>query len=137
MTQKLKKGEIWLANLNPSKGTEPGKTRPVLILQDQALLNVSHPSTLIIPLTTALVENAYPLRIRIKARDALEKDSDLLTDQLRAIDNKRLIHGPLTIIEKSQLTVIYDAICEVLGMETERETSIAIKKSKVPHNLQA
>ena len=89
MTQKLRKGEIWLANLNPSKGTEPGKTRPVLILQDQSLLDIAHPSTLIVPLTTSLVEDAEPLRIRVKAQDDLEKDSDLIIDQVRAIDNVR------------------------------------------------
>lgn len=115
MTQNLKKGEIWLANLNPSKGTEPGKTRPVLILQDQALLDIFHPSTLIVPLTTNLVENANPLRVRVNAQDKLEKDSDLLIDQLRAIDNKRLVHGPLTIMAEDQMKLIYEAVCEVMG----------------------
>ena len=43
------RGEIWLANLNAGKGTEPGKVRPVLIIQCQDLLDVDHPSTLIIP----------------------------------------------------------------------------------------
>lgn len=118
MTQNLKKGEIWLANLNPNKGTEPGKTRPVLILQDQALLDISHPTTLIIPLTTNLIENANPLRVRVKARDKLKKDSDLLVDQVRAIDNKRLMHGPLTTMTKNQINLIYEAVCEVMGMNT-------------------
>lgn len=116
MTQKLKKGQVWLANLNPSRGTEPGKTRPILILQDQILLDVKHPSTLIIPLTTHLTDNAYPLRVRINAADDLEKDSDLLIDQLRAIDNKRLISGPLTTLTKTQLNSTYNAIAEVIGM---------------------
>ena len=119
MTQNLKKGEIWLANLNPSKGTEPGKTRPVLILQDQALLSISHPSTLVIPLTTNLISSACPLRIRISAQDSLQKDSDLLIDQIRAIDNKRLVSGPLTVMSKTQLKFIYEAVCEVMGMKAE------------------
>ncbi len=117
MTQNLKKGEIWLANLNPSKGREPGKTRPVLILQDQTLLDIFHPSTLIIPFTTNLVENANPLRIRVNSRDKLEKNSDLLIDQLRAIDNKRLIHGPLAMLTKDQMKIVYKAVSEVMGME--------------------
>lgn len=53
-----KRGEIWLANLSPRHGTEPGKTRPVLIIQTQALLDAQHPSTVIIPLTTNLIEDA-------------------------------------------------------------------------------
>ena len=112
-----KHGEIWLANLNPGKGTEPGKTRPVLILQNQALLDADHPSTLIIPLTTNLVENAEPLRLRITADGNLDRDSDLLLDQLRAIDNKRLIEGPLLILNDATMNRVYSAVVEVLGME--------------------
>ena len=116
MIQNLKQAEIWLANLNPSKGTEPGKTRPVLIFQDQTLLDVGHPSTLIIPLTTNLIEKAYPLRVRVKARDALAKDSDLLIDQLRAIDNKRFQQGPLITLTKDNMKVIFEAVCRVIGL---------------------
>lgn len=116
MIQKLRVGEIWLANLNPGNGTEPGKTRPVLVLQDQSLLDVEHPSTVILPLTTNLIENAYPLRIRVHAQDSLKKDLDILIDQIRAIDNKRLAQGPLTLIGQEQLLHIYNAVCEVMGM---------------------
>ena len=109
-------GEVWLANLNPTKGTEPGKTRPVLILQNQTLLDVKHPSTLIIPLSTQLIEDAQPLRFRILAQDKLEKDSDLLIDQLRAIDNRRLLSGPLMHCSPSVMKHIYSLVTEVMGM---------------------
>ncbi len=117
MTPKINHGEIWLANHNPGKGTEPGKTRPVLIMQDQALLDICHPSTLIIPLTTNLVDQAEPLRLRVKANATLKKDSDLLIDQLRAIDNRQLTEGPLTTLEQGQLEEIYTAVREVMGMQ--------------------
>ena len=113
-------GEIWLANLNPGRGTEPGKIRPVLILQNQALLDADHPSTLIIPLTTNLIDNAEPLRLRIPAQAGLDRDSDLLVDQLRAIDNKRLIEGPLLRFDDNALCRVYRAVAEVLGVELER-----------------
>ncbi|MBS0359161.1 MAG: type II toxin-antitoxin system PemK/MazF family toxin [Proteobacteria bacterium] len=115
MTQKLKHGEIWLANLNPTSGTEPGKTRPVLIIQNQALLDIQHPSTLIIPLTTRLIENAEPLRLRVKAQEKLNEESDLLIDQMRAIDNKRLTVGPLAQCDLDFMQLVYRAINEVLG----------------------
>jgi mRNA interferase MazF len=116
MTQKPKHGQIWLANLNPTRGAEPGKTRPVLIIQNQVLLDVEHPSTLIIPLTTHLINNAEPLRLRIRAKDKLEKDSDLLIDQVRAIDNKRLITGVLLQCTDNFMQQVYRAIHDVLGM---------------------
>lgn len=110
-------GEIWLANLNPGRGTEPGKIRPVLILQNQALLDAEHPSTLIIPLTTNLIDDAEPLRLRIVVQGRMEQDSDLLVDQLRAIDNKRLIDGPLARLDDDLLKQVYQAVAEVLGVE--------------------
>ncbi len=116
MTQTINLGEIWLANLNPNKGTEPGKTRPVLVLQDQVLLDVSHPTTIIIPLTTQLIDDAEPLRVRVPACDLLKKPSDLLVDQIRAIDNQRLVEGPLTILSMIQLEQVYQSIRDVLGL---------------------
>jgi mRNA interferase MazF len=106
-----------LADLNPRRGTEPGKTRPVLIIQNQALLDAGHPSTLVIPLTTRLIEDAAPLRLRLSARDRLERDSDLLIDQIRAIDNQRLVTGPLTLLGGEEMSRIYSAILEVMGIE--------------------
>ena len=116
MSRKFRYGAVWLANLNPGRGTEPGKIRSVLIIQNQALLDAQHPSTLIIPLTTKLVEDAEPLRIRIKAREGVERDSDLLIDQIRAIDNKRLIQGPLLQLDDDFMQLVCKAVCAVMGM---------------------
>ncbi len=110
------RGSVWLAKLNPGRGTEPGKIRPVLIVQNQALLDVEHPSTLVIPLTTRLIEDAEPLRLRIAAQAGLEKDSDLLLDQLRAIDNKRLVEGPLMHCDAEFMRHVDEALREVLGV---------------------
>jgi mRNA interferase MazF len=105
-----------LADLNPRHGTEPGKVRPVLIVQNQALLDIDHPSTLVIPLTTNLVDDALPLRVRVKAQDRLEKDSDLLIDQFRSIDNARLTVGPLARVDANTLHLVAQALEQVLGL---------------------
>jgi mRNA interferase MazF len=110
------RGEVWLANLNPRRGTEPGKTRPVLIVQAQALLDAGHPSTLIIPLTTNLIDDAEPLRIRVPAQSSLRHASDLLIDQLRAIDNRRLVQGPLARLDDATMGRVAAALREVLDL---------------------
>ena len=69
----MREGEVSPANLDPGRGTESGKTRPVLIVQSEALPDAEHPSTLIIPMTTRLIDNAEPLRLRIPARSGLNK----------------------------------------------------------------
>lgn len=112
----LNHGEVWLANLNPGRGTEPGKLRPVLIVQSQALLDASHPSTLVLPLTTRLIDDAEPLRLRLPAQD-----SDILLDQLRAIDNRRLVSGPLAICREQFMRRVYVALCEVMDMPKGNE----------------
>ncbi len=112
----LNRGEVWLADLDPRRGTEAGKTRPVLIVQAQALCDANHPSTLVLPLTTNLVDDAEPLRIRVPASGRLRRDSDLLIDQLRAIDNRRLIQGPMTRLSDSLLGKVGGALAEVLDL---------------------
>lgn len=84
--------ETWLADLNPRIGTEPGKTRPVVILQSNLLNQANHPSTIICPLTTNVKKSAEILRVHFKKGQAnLNQDCDIMIDQIRAIDNKRLV----------------------------------------------
>lgn len=111
-----RRGEVWLADLNPQHGTEPGKTRPVLLVQAQALLDADHPSTLVVPLTARLEDDAEPLRIRVPSGGKLQKESDLLIDQLRAIDNHRLVKGPLARLSHTQLHRVDQALAEVLDL---------------------
>lgn len=86
-----KKFEIWVANLDPRHGTETGKVRPVLVVQTDLLNNV-HPSTLICPITTNVKVESKILRVNIKKGTAkVKEDCDIMIDQLRAIDNRRLI----------------------------------------------
>ncbi len=88
----IKQYEIWIANLNPNKGTESGKRRPVLIIQTDLLNRVPHPSTLICPLTTQINKETKLLRIHLnKGFAGLNGDCDIMIDQIRAIDNKRLV----------------------------------------------
>jgi mRNA interferase MazF len=100
---KIKQFDIWLANLNPSRGTEPGKTRPVVVVQTD-LLNDTHLSTLICPITTNVQPEIELLRVHLK-KGQLDKLSDILVDQIRAIDNTRFIEkiGKLTKDQKIKL----------------------------------
>ena len=116
MTSKISHGEVWLANLNPGRGTEPGKTRPVLVVQSQALLDSGHPSTIVLALTTRLIDDAEPLRLRLPRQGRLEADSDVLLDQIRAIDNRRLIEGPLLQCSAEFMNRVYAALSDVMDM---------------------
>jgi len=84
--------DVWMADLSPQVGTEPGKKRPVLIIQTNMLNHVSHPSSIICPLTSNVEFNATILRVHLQSGEGnLIEASDILIDQIRAIDNRRLI----------------------------------------------
>ena len=102
----FRRGGVYLANFNPSKGTEPGKIRPCIVMQSNLLNDAGHPSTTILPLTTQLIENAAPLRYRIASRDGLEFDSDVMLDQTRTIDNRRINNEQLTTLTGQELSEI-------------------------------
>ena len=107
----IKQYEIWIADLNPQVGTEPGKTRPVLVIQTNLLNKIPHPSTLICPITTNIENEAEILRVHLKKGMAnLHENCDVLIDQIRAIDNKRLIKKvgelPYELIEKVKENIL-------------------------------
>lgn len=108
----IKQYDIWLANLNLGKGTEPGKTRPVVIIQTD-LLNDFHPSTLICPITSKVLREVKYLRVHLSSTQ-MDKLSDVLVDQIRAIDNQRFIKrlGKLTKTQqlklKQNLAIVFD-----------------------------
>ncbi|MBU4487183.1 MAG: type II toxin-antitoxin system PemK/MazF family toxin [Candidatus Delongbacteria bacterium] len=84
--------EIWIADLSPQIGTEPGKTRPVVIIQTDLLNKIPHPSTVICPITTKIENKSEILRVHLKKGDAnVLQDCDIMIDQIRAIDNQRLV----------------------------------------------
>ena len=110
---KIKQYDIWLADLNPSRGTEPGKTRPVVIIQTN-LLNDTHLSTVVCPITSNVQTEINLLRIHLK-KGQLDKLSDVLVDQIRTIDNKRFIKK-VGQLNKDQIMKIRDNIRIVLDL---------------------
>ena len=86
----IRKFHVYTADLNPRFGTEPGKIRPVVVVQTN-LLNQEHPSVIICPITTRINLKAKLLRIHLKRGEAgLKSDSDIIVDQIRAVDKRRL-----------------------------------------------
>jgi mRNA interferase MazF len=88
---KFKQFEIWIADLNPRMGTEAGKIRPVIVVQTD-LLNKEHPSTIVCPIITNVKSDSEILRVHLKkSRFGLKENCDIMIDQIRAIDNRRLV----------------------------------------------
>ena len=85
----LRRGDIVAINLYPVKGDEVGKIRPCLIISDDES-NAMLKTIMVMPLSTHLIENMLPYRMRLKQRGNLKQDSDVLINHMRAISIKRV-----------------------------------------------
>lgn len=87
----IKRGDILLVNLEPVKGSEQGRIRPALVIQND-ILNKYSPLTIVAPITSKIYEKEYPTNVFIKKEETkLNKDSTILLNQIRAIDKRRII----------------------------------------------
>ncbi len=109
----IRQYDIWLADLSPKDGTEPGKTRQVVVVQTNLLNEALHPSTIICPITSKVNKELQALRIHIE-KGQLDNASDILVDQIRAIDNRRLLKklGKLT---KDHALSLKNNLSDILG----------------------
>ena len=102
---KARRGVLYLADLSSRAGTEPGKMRPVLVIQTDLLNEAGHPSTWVLPCTTRLTgENM--LRVVLPQGIAGNRaECEVMVDQSRAIDNRRFVR-PLKPLPRSILTEV-------------------------------
>lgn len=88
---RIRRGSLYLADLHPRRGSEPGKTRPVLVIQTDLLNEAGHPSTWVLPCTSRL-SGANLLRVSLPRGIAgNRKECEVMIDQSRAIDNARFV----------------------------------------------
>ncbi len=87
----VKRGDIVLVNLDPVKGSEQGKIRPALIIQND-IGNKYSPITIIAPITSKIFTKEFPTNVQIESKySGLDIDSTILLNQIRAIDKSRII----------------------------------------------
>lgn len=115
MKSGIKQYDVWLADLAPGFGTEPGKTRPVVIVQTDMLNNVGHLSTIICPLTTRVFSDTRFLRVHLSSKEAgTLKPSDILVDQIRSVDNRRLINK-IGSVNKNSAKLLRENLAIIFG----------------------
>ena len=112
----MRRGEVWVANLNPNKGGEVGKVRPVLVLQADAVTQTGLRTVLVVPLSRQYWRGLQPMRVRISARDRLGTDSWVMIEQVRAIDRVRFGDGPLTTVSNDEMTAVEKSLRAMLGI---------------------
>ena len=90
---RARRGALYLADLSPRRGSEPGKVRPVLVIQTDLLNEAGHPSTWVLPCTTRLSGESL-LRVSLPRGIAGNRqECEVMIDQSRAIDNGRFVRA--------------------------------------------
>ena len=102
----MRQGEIYLANFGKKYNSEFGKVRPAVILQNNIanrnIDKVDFKGVTVAPLTTSLYESS--VRVRIEARDSLDKSSDICINELCTLDISRLeLTNMLTRLTEEEL----------------------------------
>ena len=111
----VKRGEVWLADLNPRRGSEQAGVRPVLIFQDDTLSRFTS-TVLAIPFTTNLRRASLPSCVQIsKGEGGLTDDSVALCHQLRALDGSRL-RRRLGALSRETLLAIESCVMSIMGI---------------------
>jgi len=106
----FKRGDIVIVNFNPKKGHEVGKIRPAVIISGNEE-NMILDTIILLPLSTSLVDDMEPYRMRILKRDDLKQDSDILINQIRTISKKR-IDKKIAEVTKEEYLKIIDLLCK-------------------------
>jgi mRNA interferase MazF len=102
MKTPIKRFDVWMANLNSPNESEPGRKRTVVIIQSD-LLNSFFPSTLMCPLTANIITGSEILRVNLaKSESGIKKRAAVQVDQLRPIDNRRLLKKIGTLNKSSR-----------------------------------
>ena len=101
----FKKGDIVTVNLNPKKGHEVGKIRPAVIISNDDENKILD-TIILMPLSTDLIKNMEPYRMRIIQRDNLKEDSDVLINQIRTPSKLRIKEKIATITDKEYQNII-------------------------------
>lgn len=116
MVEIIRRGEIWVANLNPPRGQEIGKIRPVLVFQDNALIAIETPMIVILPLTTQVCPSFKQWLVTVTARHRLLRDCQIIVDQPRTLDRSRFGEGPLATLSEAEMEAVERAFLGVCGM---------------------
>ncbi len=112
----VKRGDIHYANLDPVVGRETGKTRPVLVIQND-IGNMYSPTTIVAVITEYSEKKAsYPICVAIKKGNGLNKDSVANLSQIRTIDKKRLVTPKLGTLPNDSMKEVDNALKNSLAL---------------------
>ena len=109
---RLTRGGVYLARLDPAKGAEVGKLRPVVVLTDATLLQIQPAHVFICPLSS----RSEPAYEALSARDNLRTNSFALVEHCRAVSVGRLLNERLAQLDSVEVNEIARRLQRMIGL---------------------
>jgi len=113
---KFTRGGVYLARLDPAKGAEIGKLRPIVLLTDQDLLDVKPPHVFICPLSSRSEQAYQALHVKLSARDNLHAESYALAEHCRSISIRRMQPERLAQLDPDEINQIIHKLQRLIGI---------------------
>jgi len=112
----IKRGEIYFAQLNPVVGSEQGGIRPVLVVQND-VGNQYSPTTIVVAITSQINKAKLPTHVELKANTyGMERDSVILTEQIRTVDKTRLKQR-IAVLDEGTMNKVNEALAVSLELK--------------------
>jgi len=113
----FRKGDIVLVNLEPTMGSEQGKIRPCIIIQND-IANEFSPTTIIVPLTSSIPDKQYPIEPSIEPEESgLREKSAVLCNQIRTVSIEDRILKKISSLTPGTMRKVNDALKLSLALE--------------------
>lgn len=114
LSMKIERGDIFWADLDPSKGSEIKKTRPVIVVTND-LANLHSRIVTVVPITSQKIDKVFRHELFLGQPKGMDKESKALVDQIRSIDKSRL-KQKLSSLSKKQIEDLNERILLHLGL---------------------
>ena len=113
--KEVRRGEIWIVNLDPTLGHKIKKSRPAVIIQND-IGNKYSPVTIVAPVTSQGLEKVYPIEVLLtKENSGINTESKVLLNQIRTIDKQSLV-SKIGRVREETLSKIEEALKISLGL---------------------
>jgi mRNA interferase MazF len=133
MEEKITRGDVFLANLDPIVGHEQGGYRPVVVIQND-VGNGHSPTTIVAAITTA-DKPQLPTHVPFRSADGIKTNSIILCEQIRTLDKSRL-EGRLAHLSDHTMKAVDGALGISVGIKSEQKQDVGMELCLCPRCLQ-
>lgn len=116
MSMEVQRGDVVVVQLDPTRGSEQGKTRPAVVVQND-VGNQYSPTTIVAPMTSSY-EKVYPVNVELPAdEEDVDRDTVVLLNQLRVVSIEHRIVDVVGRVSEARMEEVDEALAISVGLQ--------------------